>query len=889
MSANFNGSGNTLAPGLVDLRASEWAIGCWVLHSAADNASAPSGHIWELGAAGASYSATLTANDHVTLYDPGSGFSPSTDQNRLILSGKDQAGNWIGTSTMSLAGTTVQGIKATAYPTNSGNRALIVAQRRAGSFELWRCRPGQTAELLASSTPTWTNHSAPQGMAFGASRFGATDPYNHSVDRPFHLSGRALTSSEIERVCHGELAADIASNIAARAVVYFVSISTASGTDTRATFNPTAGTTITLNGVVITFVASGAAGNQVNIGASASSTLDNLVTFLSGSADPLLTVATYSKVTHSAGANLFGLRIVYNTTGAAGIAYTVAASSANIRVPAGGVLSYAEFDYGTLSTAGTTSPAKGSGIMTRSNLLSWGTDRGDLGEALHSDAVRVAWFDSFTVWQMDPATGTASLALTGGYSGTDPTNVMIELRDAADSSTVLAETALTGFAAAGGTWSGTLPGVPKGKRWLKLRMRKQGGADFTITETVIGIGEVLALGGQSITETLGNTAVGSVAPNGFVSRFTVADTNNLNAQGSNRRTDRWELSATAVAGGGETVLANHVSDALGCCVGLLNRSKGATSIAFFTSAPEWTGGTVSWLSAKNNMRQNGLRTFLWMHGHADLATPAATYKAAMDTLLSSARTLWGSTLAFGVVTMLNEGNSSDSSSQIGLMRATIMEWLASNSGDALVFCAGDAYDIALGGDGIHPTAIAGTGRIAERMARGLLSLRGVGNPATGARIVSATRYGSRIELEVSNAAPTLLLPAADAASGFDVLNGSTLLTVSSVYVRRNKIVLVLSADPGAEVDVHYMRFRPGKAAAGTGDASLSVPDYTVAQATPIYDGIGGTYSPGAPLRPTLTPVTTARAAIGKLTHRADNVAHRIGATMVLSTGAEVLQ
>ncbi|MDR3488812.1 MAG: DUF3383 family protein [Bradyrhizobium sp.] len=50
--------------------------------------------------------------------------------------------------------------------------------------------------------------------------------------------------------------------------------------------NPVANDTITLNGSVVTFVATGAVGNQVNIGASLSATLANLLFALQGSTDP---------------------------------------------------------------------------------------------------------------------------------------------------------------------------------------------------------------------------------------------------------------------------------------------------------------------------------------------------------------------------------------------------------------------------------------------------------------------------------------------------------------------------------------------------------------------------------------------------------------------------
>lgn len=53
--------------------------------------------------------------------------------------------------------------------------------------------------------------------------------------------------------------------------------------------------TVTINGVVFTAVAAGATGNQFDVGATLSDTLDNLVTVLNASVDPLVSIATYTK------------------------------------------------------------------------------------------------------------------------------------------------------------------------------------------------------------------------------------------------------------------------------------------------------------------------------------------------------------------------------------------------------------------------------------------------------------------------------------------------------------------------------------------------------------------------------------------------------------------
>ena len=84
--------------------------------------------------------------------------------------------------------------------------------------------------------------------------------------------------------------------------------------------NPSADDTVTLNGVAITFKASGASGNQVNIGASLTATLVALTSFLNASANASLTVANYSS-------DATKLYIEYKTTGTGGNAYTLAASA----------------------------------------------------------------------------------------------------------------------------------------------------------------------------------------------------------------------------------------------------------------------------------------------------------------------------------------------------------------------------------------------------------------------------------------------------------------------------------------------------------------------------------------------------------------------------------
>ena len=114
------------------------------------------------------------------------------------------------------------------------------------------------------------------------------------------------------------------------------------------TANPAANDTLTVNGTAITFVASGATGPQVNIGASSTVTAANLVTYLN--------VNTSTLNVNSSSAN--GLVSIFSTT--AGL-YTLAKSSAAITV------SIAPFQVanpqGQLTFSTTTQPSAGDTVV----------------------------------------------------------------------------------------------------------------------------------------------------------------------------------------------------------------------------------------------------------------------------------------------------------------------------------------------------------------------------------------------------------------------------------------------------------------------------------------------------------------------------------------------
>lgn len=86
---------------------------------------------------------------------------------------------------------------------------------------------------------------------------------------------------------------------------------------------PAADSTITINGTAFTFKASGATGNQINIGANIAATVTATVTALNASAVSGVAAATYSVD----GTNTAKLNIVHDTVGLGGNSFTLAATA----------------------------------------------------------------------------------------------------------------------------------------------------------------------------------------------------------------------------------------------------------------------------------------------------------------------------------------------------------------------------------------------------------------------------------------------------------------------------------------------------------------------------------------------------------------------------------
>lgn len=185
-------------------------------------------------------------------------------------------------------------------------------------------------------------------------------------------------------------------------------------------------------------------------------------------------------------------------------------------------------DYLYLLDANTATLTDTINSITMSRTFNNATIVTGVGLAAQTDAVFLdpVGTDGFVVQQVG---GVATINLSGTYRGADGGDIEVQLIDFNGNGVRGWETVDT--AISGNTWSGSISGVPKGKRHLKMQMRKVGSSDVMTTSLRMGVGENVMLCGQSLQQHMGypvgvttyqataSPQYGSsnVTPNGYVS------------------------------------------------------------------------------------------------------------------------------------------------------------------------------------------------------------------------------------------------------------------------------------------------------------------------------------------------------------------------------------
>lgn len=870
----------------------DWCIGLWVRRDVLN----PTGVLFSVaGGAPASFSAMMTANENMILWDGGS--TSATDLYRMYFGAKDSAGTQLSAQRSIVTnGATFPTLPIDGYERIGNTRELMVVQRRAGVTQVWRCRVGQRAQLVVSeSGRTFGGFTDNRPVSFLRARFGTAQAFTSMIDRPFHIAGRSLTQLQIEQITHGVRANDVDKTGIASGTIQFASVTTG-GTNPADTFvraNPVAGTTLTLNGVVITFVASGAAGDQVNIGAALSDTVTNLLAYLNGSANALLTVATYSSFTIDG--VVAGIRITHKTAGTIGEAYTIASSSANTRFGSAGKLAYCEWEFGALSATTIPYSVSGSAYLNRASNVAWPAAAADLAEPLNANYVLTDSYSPGTVFQIDEGASTATFAVSGVYGGAVPSAIQCTAVDLSNGTPIAAAANVANLVASAGTWSGTVT-LAKGLRWLGWRLNAAGFSAVS-AETPFGVGVVVGISGQSLAAILTKfpavtapdaSNINSTVSTGYASRFlplTLAANNDVVSGLSGWYLDNnWHRMTAADCGGsGEAAFGNALSAAAGCVVGMFNRAIGGTGIDTFIS------GAPSWATDLAASKTNRISKFLWTHGTANAGT--TDYITKLGTLDGLMRTAIGAGLDFGMIVQDNNTFSNDGTDGIHIIRAQHVKWIRDKAAaapklyhelmdnhDLLVQFVADIGDGVSGApvntpyDGVHPKRGEQASRKGERMAAAVAYRMGFRATSTqGPKIKRAVRTGAVIDVMIAQAAGTTLVTGSVSSistttggppAGFDVsANGFTslLAITSTAIINANTVRITLAADPGQEVDVLYLYGRPGKKTSlePTGRSSVTV-DLNTVQDNMLYDGQAGfTYSPnGLLVSPLTVPMRT---------------------------------
>lgn len=178
-----------------------------------------------------------------------------------------------------------------------------------------------------------------------------------------------------------------------------VKVATLIGVDAKGSIafavNPSDGDTITLNGVTWTFKTTVSASAETAIFPTLAQTLAQLVADLTASANAGLTVASYS-------ADPSNLYIVYNTAGAGGNAYTLAAS---VATPSAGTLSGGSttgIGSVTIMTAGVFTALPAGGNMTESATSGGGSGASFQTSVFGPNAVTINSPGSYSVVPANP-------------------------------------------------------------------------------------------------------------------------------------------------------------------------------------------------------------------------------------------------------------------------------------------------------------------------------------------------------------------------------------------------------------------------------------------------------------------------------------------------------
>lgn len=241
--------------------------------------------------------------------------------------------------------------------------------------------------------------------------------------------------------------------------------------------------------------------------------------------------------------------------------------------------------------------------------------RGSVGEnttpAQATEPTNVVALNSFQPFQIiRHVNGTADVTFTGFDYGTGAAKIEIRFLDVERSTSTAWQTLVASSAGGGAAIQATIP-VAKGY-WQTIEVRRTNSSGGTgnssrpnRTWSRWAVGEIIVAMGDSIQGQVQSIyTTGRVTPNGYTAKYLSDYPNTITGDTNPLSKGMWNLlKGTGMGGGaqGESELANKLSDASQCCVGVMVNWAGATRLAL------WNGrlGTAPYDIAKAFWLANG--------------------------------------------------------------------------------------------------------------------------------------------------------------------------------------------------------------------------------------------------------------------------------------------
>ena len=186
--------------------------------------------------------------------------------------------------------------------------------------------------------------------------------------------------------------------------------------------------------------------------------------------------------------------------------------------------------------------------------------------------------------------GEAKVEFAGFDYGTGPADIEIRFPDVEHATATPWQTLAAGSAGGGAAIHATMP-VPKGY-WKTIEVRRVNSAGGkgdssrpNRTWSRWAVGEVVVVWGDSIQgQVQGGSKADLVAPNGFIAKYPSNYPNGIKGDKNPLSNGMWNLLRGGGMGGGvqgENEIANNLSEASKCCVGITVSWAGATRLAYW--------------------------------------------------------------------------------------------------------------------------------------------------------------------------------------------------------------------------------------------------------------------------------------------------------------------